>query len=1063
MNGNITQDGIARDLAWMKEVGLGGVQMFDVGLQTPQIVEKRLTYMTPEWKQAFRFAAQEAERHGLEFTIASSPGWSETGGPWVPPEDAMKKLVWSEIAASGGQAVGALPPPPAITGPFQTQAYHDSFAAMEGHDLSTQPLLYRDVAVLAVPTAVPAALPAPVVSTSGAGMIEADGLLDTDLETGVHIAKGQDVFVEYDYGQPVRVRSAQAFLAGASQPFSGPSARMTLQAGDESGRWRDVADMPVGTVPATRSFAPVTASRFRLLLSPAEAERSNMGAPEAGALPPPFAAAMAATARQPHDLRHFKLSAAPRTDRFEAKAGFAVVEDYYALPALADDATGPTPGQVINLTGRLQPDGSLDWTPPEGDWTILRLGYSLLGSTNHPAAPEATGLEVDKYDAAAVRRYLETYLGMYADALGQDIAGSGLVDAILTDSLEAGAANWTPDMIAQFRRLRGYDLLPWLPALTGTIIKDRAATDRFLHDYRQTLADLLAEAHYGTVASVAHANGLAVYGEALEDNRPALGDDMAMRAHADYPMAAMWSFDRPQGPAGTYVADVKGAASVANLYGRKVVAAESMTSAMAYWADAPRHLKRVIDTEFVHGVNRPVIHTSVHQPVDDRKPGLSLAIFGQFFNRHESWAPLARPWIDYIARSSFLLQQGRHGADVAYFHGEEAPLTALFFDGPPKDTPIGHGFDFVNADALHDVLSVRDGRLVAPTGMEYRLLYLGRSSRMMTLSTLRRIASLLEDGAIVAGQRPIASPSLNDDQAAFDALAEKLWNEGGNASVIEAASADEALARLRIAPRLSWQGAKGADIGFLQRTMPDGEIFYLVNNRDRSETIEASFRVSGKAPQIWQPETGNVRPIGYAMADGRTDLTIDLDPGEALFVVFREDTSIVQKDIARPSYSQQGEISGPWHVAFQEGRGAPAAIGMDRLKLLNESDDAGIRYFSGIATYAADFETPAGWFPGQPLLLDLGEVHDIAEVRVNETMAGSAWHAPWQVDIGAVARPGRNSVQIRVANRWINRLIGDAQEDGTPDVTYTALPTYAPDAPLRPSGLAGPVTILTAN
>lgn len=1060
MNGNISQDGIAKDLAWMDEIGLGGVQMFDVGLQVPQVVDERITYMTPEWKAAFRLAATEAERRGLEFAIASSPGWSETGGPWVAPADAMKKLVWSEVRASGGTPVGTLPAPPTVTGPFQSQGFHDAFAALEeGGNHAAKPRFYRDIAVLAVSANVSAPLPTPQIRIAGAAS-DGAALFDGDLDTGVAVPKGEEAFVEYDYPRAVTVRSAQTLIAKATMPFSGPSVAMALQA-YRDGAWRDVVDIPVTEVPTTLAFQPVTARRFRLRLTPAVPQMSNMGAPEEGAAPPPFAAALGAAAAQPYDLRLFSLSGEARVNRFESKAGFATEPDYYALGDIADGASGPAPGDIIDVTRFLTADGTLDWVPPAGQWTVLRMGYSLLGTTNHPAAPEATGLEVDKYDAAAVRRYLDHYLGLYADALDEDLSQQDKIDAILTDSIEAGEANWTPEMTAQFRRLRGYDPLPWMPALTGMIVESREATDRFLYDYRRTLAELLAQAHYGTIADVAHASGLKVYGEALEDHRPGLGDDMAMRKHADYPMAAMWTYARDAGPAATYVADIKGAASVANLYGREAVAAESMTSALAYWAHAPRDLKRVMDLELVTGVNRPVIHTSVHQPTDDA-PGLSLLIFGQFFNRHESWAPLARPWMDYIARSSFLLQQGRHGADVAYFHGEEAPLTSLYGDSPVADAPTGHGYDFVNADALNDVLSVEGGMLVTPSGMRYRLLYLGGSSRMMTLPTLRRIEALVREGAVVAGNRPEASPSLGDDPHEFASVAARLWSgaSAGNGRVITADNADDALAQLNVTPRFAYAGGDGAQIDFLQRHLNDGDLFFVVNRRNRAETGEARFRVTGKRPTLWHAETGEIENVSYRMEGDRTVVPLALDAEEAVFVVFREDTGETSANIAARQTVKAGTIDTPWSVAFQEGRGAPASTVMTTLTPLNENADESIRYFSGVASYRNRFDTPVGWAEGAPLWLDLGEVNDIAEVRVNGQQAGGIWHAPWRIDIGHLARAGANDIEIRVANRWINRLIGDAQPGVEEKIGFTVLPTYAADAPLRPSGLVGPVTLL---
>jgi alpha-L-rhamnosidase len=659
---------------------------------------------------------------------------------------------------------------------------------------------------------------------------------------------------------------------------------------------------------------------------------------------------------------------------------------------------------------------------------------------------------------------ISNIISAYKDASGGLIGAKG-VQAILTDSIEVGAANWTPAMIAQFKRLRGYDPTPWLPALTGQIIGSRTDSDKFLYDYRRTLADLMASEHYGTIATVAHENGLKVYGEALESGRPSLGDDMAMRRYADIPMAAMWRHQRGETRPFGYVADIRGAASVAHIYGQNLVAAESMTSALNYWNDSPRTLKRIIDWEFVSGVNRPVIHTSVHQPRDDKFPGLSLFIFGQYFNRHEAWAEMAKPWVDYLSRNGLMLQQGRHFADVAYFYGEDAPLTALFDNKPMTDTPKTHGFDFINADVLTGALTNEGTDLATPGGARYRAIYLGGSSRKMTLPTLRRLAALVEAGATVIGGAPEDSPSLEGDAAAYSALATKLWPGGAQASVgkgrvIASADVETALATIGVIPDFGYSGGtEGADIPFLHRKLADGDSYFLVNRNDQSETIEARFRVTGKAPELWHAETGTSEPVSYRIENGETIIPLSLTAEQSVHVVFRKAATSDALAIKKLVPATLATLDGPWAVTFQSGRSAPASATLPGLAPLNENADPGIKYFSGIASYLKDFIAPKGWKSGRPLMIDLGEVREVADVFVNGKPAGSAWHAPYRIDIGSVTRAGKNKLEVRVANLWVNRLIGDAQPGAT-KITFTAMPSYTKDAPLRPSGLIGPVTLM---
>ena len=330
------------------------------------------------------------------------------------------------------------------------------------------------------------------------------------------------------------------------------------------------------------------------------------------------------------------------------------------------------------------------------------------------------------------------------------------VRALLTDSIEVGAYNWTPDLLAQFKRLRGYDSTPFLPALTGVVVGSAEKSDEFLWDFRRTLAELTAQSHYGQIAKSAHERSLTYYGESLEGTRVSIGDDMEMRQNADIPMSAMWTFSPAKGPRSNYVIDIRGAASVAHIYGQNLVAAESLTSALVPWGFSPRTLKPIIDLEFALGVNRPVIHTSVHQLLLDKKPGLSLMIFGQYFNRNETWAEQAGPWVTYMSRNAYMLQQGRFTADVAYFYGEEAPLAGLYGEGSslPHDLPVGYGFDFVNSDVVLHQMAVTNGAIETPSGMHYRVLYLGGSSRKMSLPVLRKLRDLVKAGAVVVGDRP---------------------------------------------------------------------------------------------------------------------------------------------------------------------------------------------------------------------------------------------------------------------------------------------------------------------
>ena len=1071
MNGNISHDGIDKDLAWMKRIGVGGVAIFDANMATPQVVEHRHIYMHSDWQDAFRHAVDRAEALQMDVAIPGSPGWSETGGPWVPPEDGLKKLVWSETVVPGGRRFkGRLPSPPGVTGPFQTLPLNDPLAAISGDQAKPAPQLSGPVAVLAYQIdAAPFAV-IPRLTVSGGRSMDAAPLMNDDLEDGPTLAKGtanDPATLTYVYATPQTVRSATLFAPGQKSLFTGAALAPMLQASDDGTNWRNIVEIPAAEVPTTVSFPPITATYFRIRLVPQKAAAPNLGSPAPGA---DLSQANVAwgTDEKPLRVTVFKLYAESRVSQYERKAAFAYVPDYYALDSRDPATPGANPKKVIDLTKHLRPDGFLDWTPPSGgQWRIVRLGWSLLGTTNHPAPAEATGLEVDKFDGAAVRRYLEHYLDTYRKTVGDGKIGKAGITTLQTDSIEVGATNWTPRMLDQFRRLRGYDPTPWLPALTGGLIGTREQSDRFLYDYRRTLADLMASEHYATVAKVGHEQGLTVYSEALENGRPQIGDDMAMRSHADVPMGAMWTYARNEEANPSFVADIKGAASVANIYGRKLVAAESMTSALNPWAYAPSDLRRVMDLAFVNGLNRPYIHSVVHQPVDDRQPGLSLSVFGQFFNRHETWAEMARPWMDYLARNSYMLQQGRNVADVAYFYGEEAPITGLFGNRLVSDAPTRYAYDFIGQDALMNQVRVAGGDLAANGGARYRLLYLGGSSRKMTLGILQQLEKLVRAGMTLVGPAPESSPSLADEPTEWRRAVKTLWpSDGaearlGTGRVVAGGNVESALAMIGATPDFEVSNPPtGSQILFAHRRIDHGDLYFLTNRRNRPERVTASFRVTGKVPEIWHADTGVTESVSYRIEGGKTKVNLAFTSEDSFYVIFRRPATAATALVSVPEPRTAAMIDGPWTVSFQPGRGAPAEPSLlPKLAPLSESKDAGVRYFSGVATYSTTFSLPRGHKPGGPLLLDLGNVGDVAEVLVNGRSAGVVWHAPWRVDIGKVAGAGQNQLEVRVANLWVNRLIGDQQPD-TRKVTFTAIPTYRTDAPLRASGLIGPVRLL---
>jgi hypothetical protein len=622
-------------------------------------------------------------------------------------------------------------------------------------------------------------------------------------------------------------------------------------------------------------------------------------------------------------------------------------------------------------------------------------------------------------------------------------------------------------MIAQFKKRRGYDPVPWMPVLTGQVVESAEASDQFLWDFRKTIGDLIADEHYGQVQVSLKQRGMGHYGESHESGRAFVGDGMEVKKLNDIPMSAMWT-QLPGVNAETYGynADDRESASVAHIYGQNLAAAESMTAAAAPWAWSPATLKPTADQELLNGINRFVIHESAHQPLVDKAPGLTLGPFGQWFNRNETWAEQAGAWVSYLARSSYLLQQGRFAADVVYFYGEDSNLTAIFGDKSP-DVPAGYGFDYINADGLIHQLGAANGRITTKSGMNYRLLALDPYSKHMSLPVLRAIHRLVEQGAVVAGQKPVDTPSLADDAAAFKKLNDELFGDGtgmhtvGKGKVYAGQTAEAALRSLNLAPDFDHTKPQNdTRILFVHRKLDGGDIYFLDNRNDRDERVDATFRVTGKAPELWYAETGKSEPASYKIAEGRTTVPLHLEPWGTVFVVFRKPASSPSHTLPKLAETQLAAGDGAWNVRFQPGRGAPASITLDKLASWSDNPDAGVKYFSGTGTYTTTIQAPADWFkPGAHLWIDLGDVKNLAEVAVNGKPLGLVWHAPYRVEATSALKAGANEVAIKVTNAWVNRLIGDQQPDATTKYTFADVKPYKANSPLLPSGLLGPVRL----
>ncbi len=1066
MNGNITKYGIEKDLEWMHREGIGGFQNFDASLMTPQIVEKRLTYMTPEWKDAFRFTAKLADSLHLEMAIAGSPGWSESGGPWVKPEDGMKKIVWTTTRVNGGASNIKIAAPAGVTGPFQNIVLQPGFG--ETVDASKQPTFYKDVAVVAykLPDADKSLKELGATVTSSGGDFTLEQLTDGDLNTSILLPRDSVAgyaWIQFAFPQPQTIK-AITIVGGGNPGMFGQGAdaadSRTLEASDDGLYFTLVCHIPPGTILEQTIAIPETRAKyFRVTVKNPPPQLNRLAAMvglNVKPVTPPGT-----------EIAEIYLHPADVINRFEEKDAFAPVSD------LDKKMTTPTHdvvavNDIIDLTGKMNADGTLNWTVPDGEWKVIRFGYSLLGIDNHPASPEATGLEVDKLDPVAVKKYFTNYLDQYKNATGGLMGNKGGLQYMVTDSWEAGAQNWTGNLPAEFHQRRGYSIIPWLPVFTGQIVKSAEASEQFLFDFRKTLSEMVAEYHYDQLTKILADYGMKRYSESHESGRALIADGMDVKRKAAVPMSAMWT-PNPfinGGDQTGYQADIKESASVAHIYGQNLVAAESLTALgipAAAWSYSPEILKPTADLEMASGLNRFVIHCSVHQPTDDKIPGLGLGPFGQWFTRHETWAEDAKVWTDYLARSSYLLQQGKFVADVVYYYGEGNNITSLFGKKLP-DIPEGCNYDFINADALVNLLTVKDGMLVTPSGMQYKVLVLDSNVTRMSLAVLRKINELVKAGATVTGIKPTTPLGLSDDANEFNKMVSKTWSSS-NTKITEGKSISDVLNAMNVAPDFTYTKPEpDTKLMYVHRTLPDREIYWVDNRKNGVEDIEATFRVSGKVPELWFAETGQTEPLSYNIADGVTKVKLHFEPNDAFFIVFKEKATKPSVELPDIKVKELTTLSGEWKVDFQQDRGAPASATFDKLVSYTENADAGIKYFSGTAIYAKKITANKAWFTkDEELWLDLGDVKNLAEVVVNGKSLGILWKHPFRANISSALKPGENMLVVKVTNLWVNRLIGDAQPDVTNKITYTTMPFYQANSKLLPSGLLGPVRIMAVN
>jgi alpha-L-rhamnosidase len=703
-----------------------------------------------------------------------------------------------------------------------------------------------------------------------------------------------------------------------------------------------------------------------------------------------------------------------------------------------------TTEDVIDLSDKVDPSGTLRWDAPDGQWMILRFGYTSNGARVSTSSGNWQGLVLDYLDADAMRWYWDRVIAPIVSEAGP-LAGKSW-KMIQTDSWELGGVNWTSRFAQEFKKRRGYDIRPWMPVIAGLVVENREKSNRFLADYRRTIADCIADNHYGTMAALAAEHGMGIQPESAGPHTAPIDGQMCY-GRSTWPMSEFW-VPSPHRPTDEKRFFVKQAASAAHTYGKPVTCAEGFTSIGPQWNDTLWSAQKPsFDHEACAGLNLVFWHAFTCSPKEAGLPGQEY-FAGTHFNPQITWADQAPAFITYLNRCQTLLQRGRFVADVLQYYGDHVPnIARLKKDDPAKILPH-YDYDTVDEEVLLRAKAEK-GLVTLPSGMSYRVLALPKAPAL-SLAAARKVRELAMSGVVIVGPKPERATGLEDD-AEVREIGDALWDSGKVRDI----SASTALQEMGILPDV--EGIPD----WIHRRDGENEIYFLSNQSKEPFHEEIKFRVAGKTPEFWDAVTGSRRLASPFKDDGtRTAIPIDLPPYGSLFVIFRKGgsgTTATEQDF--PSFTKVTELQGPWQVAFDPQWGGPASATFPALTDWTKHPAEGIHNYSGTAVYSKTFDLTANVPAGEKLFLDLGEVHDIAEVTLNGKNLGVLWFPPLRVEITDLVKPKDNRLEIKVVNTWYNRILADQSLPKEKRRTSTNIRLSSKATPV-PSGLLGPVTLV---
>jgi len=1088
INGNITKEGITKDLESMKQQGISQATILNVGSWNPvNIIVPPVKFYSEEWFEMFKWALQEANRLGITIGVHNCDGWSTSGGPWITTEKSMKQYVWTKTTIEGGSDVNIQ-----LAQPLAVQNF------------------YRDVAVVAFPinenlNSYQKAKPKVTLNKTDAAAILNDGNPLSELK----IKSGEALSIAFSSEFTADKIVIFPRMVFDWSDMTKVSSQFVLSSSADGVKYNKIKDLEfLGVNNSITISFPETKSKYYKLECVKSIDNYTISEIE-----------LLKDTEEPAWL--------PKISGFIEKIG--------SVKSTSENKFDLTPGNmlkgipeksIIDLTSSVSPDGILKWKAPKGTWRVIRFGYTTTGKTNGPATPEGTGLEVDKMDSTALNFHFNSFAGRLTEAAGNYTGNT--FKFLLIDSWECFYQNWTQNFPKEFSARRGYDLTPWIPVLCGEVVENTQLSEAFLHDFSKTISDLIDVKYFKHFGELCHQNRLVMHAEVIYGNNgdyPAL-DILRSNNYPDLPMTEFWAqpnknqfpeyhpADRPTVGFPTY------AALACN---KQIIGSEAYTG-YAHYSESPADLKPFGDAAYCSGINQMILHSYVHQPTDI-KPGVTLMQFAAHFNRNNPWWEFAQGWMDYQSRIQYVLQKGEPVVDVIFYVGDKLPQ--YFSKSINNDLPYGIQSGACNFDMLKNKAKVVDGKIWFGGKQSFPILTLPKSTTM-DFVTLSRIAELVNDGLIVWGPKPTEMLSLQEiknNTAEFNKLADALWgktaeNIYGKGKVISGKPIGEVLKQLQVVPGFTTNSNNPKELMFIHKRMDDIDVWFVFNQQNIPLNRELLFRVAGKIPEIWNPVNGtSIQPAVFSVEKNQTRIPVSFKPHESMIFVFRngfannsitkvsvggiqifpqvktdDDIVVPQAVFANGKYDFNNNVTGDYTFTAADGKSINAAVAqpveielsnfkagleffpisnekinpveITTLKSLTEFDEPAIKYFAGKVKYTIQFDSPNGFTSsGDSIMLTLGKMDATAEVRLNEKQLAYIWMPNTELNVSGLLK-AENILEVTVADVCRNRFIGDLIQFGSVKSLFTTSPItniLNKDMPLKPSGLIGPLKLMKYN